>query len=93
MSIDFEKIINNFTSFDKKGSSAKKIDTYLEFYKLGDYLNGNNTEGIASYNELDNSIQNQLQQAYKQAQQDLTQKFLNNDSLMQIDDDLSLIHI
>ena len=86
MSIDFKKILNNFTSFDKKGSSSKKIDTYLEFYKLSDYLNGNNSENMTAYNELDISQQNKLLELYNNAKCFLEKEFSNSDNLIQIDD-------
>lgn len=86
MNIDFEKIINSFTSFDNKGSSVKKIDTYLEYYRLGDYLNGNHSSEITGYNELDNSQQNQLLILYNNAKTFLAKKFLKVDNLIKIDD-------
>ncbi len=35
MKIDISSIIKNFASLDKVGKNSDKIDTYLEYHKLG----------------------------------------------------------
>ena len=41
MTKNISNIIGLFTAMDKSGKSDSKIDTYLEYYKLGEYLSGN----------------------------------------------------
>ena len=62
MTKNISNIIGLFTAMDKSGKSDSKIDTYLEYYKLGEYLSGNiKYDGIEqSYNELNKSQQNSL---------------------------------
>lgn len=75
MTKNISGIITMFSSMDKSGASVDKIDTYLEYYKLGEYLNGqNNIDGIEqTYSELDKSEQNKLIQIYNKAK-----KYINN---------------
>lgn len=75
MTKNISGIITMFSSMDKSGASVDKIDTYLEYYKLGEYLNGQSSiDGIEqTYSELDKSEQNKLIQIYNKAK-----KYINN---------------
>ena len=75
MTKNISSIITMFSSMDKSGASVDKIDTYLEYYKLGEYLNGQSSiDGIEqTYSELDKSEQNKLIQIYNKAK-----KYINN---------------
>ena len=70
MTKNISNIIGLFRAMDKAGASDNEIDTYLEYYNLGEYLSGNKKyEGIMpSYNELDTSQQNSLLKLFNSAQ-------------------------
>lgn len=87
MKIDISTIIKNFASLDKAGKNSDKIDTYLEYHKLGEYLNGNlNTEGFESYDKLEKSQQNLLLNVYQEAKKYLSEHFAKKDNFVQITD-------
>lgn len=66
--MDISSILGKFAAMDKSGENSSKIDTYLEYHALGEYLNGNlNTEGFESYNKLDKSQQDLLLKSYEDA--------------------------
>lgn len=78
MAKNISGIIRMFSSMDKSGTSFDKIDTYLEYYKLGEYLNGsNNIEGVEqNYSELNKSAQNKLLEVYNKAKKYINKTFL-----------------
>ena len=73
---DINSIIRMFTSSDKAGKSEKKIDTYLEYNKLGEYLNGSTFVKKGGEN-LTISERNVLVNLYNQAKTFITNKYIN----------------
>ena len=91
MGIDITKIVNSFTSLDKTGEDANKIDTSLELCELGEYLNGKTTytdDNNVTYGfyQLDLSQQNVIEELYKNAKMYIAEKFCKNDDAMKITD-------
>lgn len=85
MKIDISSIINKFAGLDNAGEKPSKIDTYLEYYKLGEYLSGNlYTEELPSYNDLKKRDKNLLQKAYQEAKKYLNESFSKKDNCIQI---------
>lgn len=89
MKIDISRIITQFTAADKAGQDSNKIDTYLEYRKLGEFLNGsqNYEELGCDFNQLKKSQQKSLLKMYNEAKDFITNKFLQSNSSFQITDD------
>lgn len=89
MTKNISNIIGLFTAMDKSGKSDSKIDTYLEYYKLGEYLSGNiKYDGIEqSYNELNKSQQNSLLKFFNITQKYINEKFLGKNNNIEITED------
>lgn len=66
-------IIKYISGFDSAGKSNSKIDTLLEYNKLGEYLNGTNIQAEVQYSELSDNDKNTLQKLYAK----LKDKFSN----------------
>jgi len=89
MKIDISSIISKFASLDSSGQSAQKIDTFLEYYKLGEYLNGslNDNELTCKYNDLDDSQKQSILKIYKKAEKFLTKSVFKKNNHIKITDD------
>lgn len=89
MKIDISRIINQFTSADNAGANSNKIDTYLEYHKLGEFLNGSQSyeELGCEFNQLKKSEQKSLVKIYKEAKEYITKNFLQNNNSIQISED------
>ena len=63
MSLDnvANSIIKFFSGFDSAGKNSR-IDTMLEYEKLGEYLNGSRTENAPAYSELSEKDKDTLQE-------------------------------
>ena len=87
MKFDISSLISKFSALDSAGENSKKIDTYLEYYKLGEYLNGNlKIEEFESYDKLDEPQQNILIKAYNEAKKYLDKHCSQKDNCIQITD-------
>ncbi len=83
MGNDIDKIIRKYTAFDPVGKSERKIDTYLEYSKLGEFLNGSSrvkkgTDGLTS-SQID-----ELLKLYNNAKEFITKKFINKNKIIEI---------
>lgn len=89
MTKNISNIIGLFRAMDKAGASDNEIDTYLEYYNLGEYLSGNKKyEGIMpSYNELDTSQQNSLLKLFNSAQKYINKTFFDKNNNIEITED------
>ena len=89
MKIDISSIISKFASLDSSGQSAQKIDTFLEYYKLGEYLNGslNDNELTCKYDDLDDSQKQSILKIYKKAEKFLTKSVFKKNNHIKITDD------
>lgn len=80
MSLDnvANSIIKFFSGFDSAGKNSR-IDTMLEYEKLGEYLNGSRTENAPAYSELSEKDKDTLQKYYTKLK-DKFAKFLSNEN-------------
>ena len=80
MSLDnvANSIIKFFSGSDSAGKNSR-IDTMLEYEKLGEYLNGSRTENAPAYSELSEKDKDTLQKYYAKLK-DKFAKFLSNEN-------------
>ncbi len=85
MSLDnvANSVIKFFSCFDTAGKNSR-IDTMLEYEKLGEYLNGNRTESFPAYSELSEKDKNTLQKYYAKLKDKFTNFFSNENILPEI---------
>ena len=79
-------VLRMIASSDSAGASASQIDTYAEFNKLGEYLNGQ-LKAETVYAELPKQEQNTLQTLYNNLKNKFNEWFQNNNNLPQINID------
>lgn len=86
MKIDISTIINIFASADKTGENSKKIDTYLEYNKLGNFLNGSEKyeELGCEFKQLKKSQQKSLLKIYNEAKDYIVKNFVKNNTTFKI---------
>ena len=71
---DIHSIISRITSYDKAGRSENKIDTYLEYNKLGEYLNGS---PFVEKEDLTASQRKVLVELYNKSKAFIIDKYIN----------------
>jgi hypothetical protein len=83
MGNDIDKIIRYYTAFDPVGKNERKIDTYLEYSKLGEFLNGSSRVKKGT-DDLTSSQIDELKKLYNNAKEFITKKFINNNKIIEI---------
>lgn len=86
-----DSIIKYFANLDSAGSSNKKIDTLLEYNKLGTYLNGGFYDNkLESYSNLDENEQTLLKTFYNSLKDKFLKSVTDNEKLPKINIDNAL---